>query len=341
MTNPSNRYLPVVLGILGAAVLTAPAAASDVSAFYKGRQITMTMGTRPGGSFQVYTQALAAHMARHIPGHPTIVPNFMPGAGGTKAANYLYNVAAQDGSQILMAHAIPLAQKLKPKGLKFKSEKFQWLGAFSAITEILTVWHTVPVGSWQDLRKKPIIMSSFAKNHLTYQWLQMVNNTLGTKMKIITGYRGGAKNNLAMQQGETAGWAPSWGNLNATKPQWLADKQVKLLIVFGLERIPQIPNVPTLLDLVKPGDRAAVDFMASGTPISRSLAVGPKVPADRVAALRTAMAETMEDPAFLLEAKKRHLPLRPRSWQETTALVNKIVNASPALVKRVKALAGL
>lgn len=345
MTVPTIRLRPVLTGLLGAVVLAAPAAApvsaQDAGGFYKGRQITMTMGTRPGGSFQVYTQAFAAHMDRHIPGKPKIVPNFMPGAGGTKAANYLYNVAPQDGTQILMSHAIPLAQRLKPKGLKFKSEKFQWLGSFSAITQLLTVWHTVPVKSLEDLKKKEVVMSSFAKNHLTYQWLQIANNTLGTKMKIITGYRGGAKNNLAMEQGETSGWAPSWGNLNATKLHWLNEKKVTLLAVFGLERIPQIPNVPTLLELVKPEDRAAVDFMASGTPISRSLAVGPGVPADRVAVLRQAMEATLDDSAFLAEAKKRHLPLRPRKWQETTALVNKIIDASPALVERVKALAGL
>jgi len=340
MTCLNCKLRPALMGILGATILASPAVADDVENFYKGKQITMTMGTRPGGSFQVYTQAFAAHMGRHIPGHPTIVPAFMPGAGGTKAANYLFNVAAQDGGQILMSHAIPLAQRLKPKGLKFKSENFQWLGSFSAITQLITLWNTVPINSIDDLKKKQVVMGSFAKNHLTYQWLQLANNTLGTKMKVVTGYSSGGKNNLAMEQGEIAGWAASWGNLNATKPQWLAEKKVKLLAVFGLERIPEIPDVPTLLELVKPEDRAVVDFMVSGTPISRSLAVGPKVPADRVAALRTAMAATMKDSAFLAEAKKRKLPLRPRTWQETTALVNKIVNATPELVERVKKATG-
>ena len=170
MTFSSNSLRPILWGVLGATILTSPAAAQDVSGFYKGNQITMTMGTRPGGSFQVYTQVIAANMSRHIPGKPNIVPNFMPGAGGTKAANYLYNVAPKDGSQILMSHAIPLAQRLKPKGLKFKSEKFQWLGSFSAITQLITLWHTVPVKSLADLKKKEVIMSAFAKNHLTYQW---------------------------------------------------------------------------------------------------------------------------------------------------------------------------
>jgi len=340
MTMLSNKLRPVLMGILGATVLASPAVADDVADFYKGKQLTMTMGTGPGGSFQVYAQVFVAHLPKYIPGHPNIVPAFMPGAGGTKAGNYLYAVAGQDGKQVLMSHALPLAQRLKPKGIKYKSEKFQWLGAFSAINQLVTLWHTSPVKTLADLKNKQVIMSAFAKNHLTYQWLHLANTTLGTKMKIVTGYRGGAKNNLAMQQGETAGWAASWGNLNATKPQWLRDKSVNILVNFGLERLPGLSGVPTLLELVSAADKPIVDFVASGTPISRAFAVGPKVPKDRVAALRSALASTLADPAFLADAKKRGLPLRPRTWQETTALVNKIVNASPTLVARVKKATG-
>ena len=331
---------PLMLGLAGAAAMMSPAIAQDVMGFYKGKTVTMTMGTRPGGSFQVYAQVFARHLPNHIPGKPTIVPNYMPGAGGTKAANYLYSVAAQDGSQMLMSHAIPLAQRLRPKGIKYKAEKFQWLGAFGAITQMITLWNSAPVKSLDQLKNQEVIMSAFAKNHLTYQWLYLANQTLGTKIKIVTGYRGGAKNNLAMQQGETHGWAASWGNLSATKPDWLRDKQVNILVNFGLERLAALPDVPTLLELVKPEDRPIVDFIASGTPISRAFAYGPGVPADRVAAARTAMSKTLVDPDFLAEAKKRNLPLRPRSWQETTALVNKIVNASPELVAKVKKASG-
>ena len=341
MTITPRRYRPLLLALAGLAVGATPALSAGVEDFYKGRQIVMAMGTSPGGSFQVYTQVFAAHMGKHIPGNPTIVANFMPGAGGTKAANYYYAVAAQDGSQILMTHALSTTQMLRPKGLKYKAEKFNWLGAFSAINQLLTVWHTHPVKSWQDLKSTQLIMGSFSKNHLTYQWLFMTNALLGTKMKLVTGYRGGAKNHLAMQQGETAGWAASWGNLNGTKPQWLAEKKVKLLVNYGLERIPELPDVPTLAELVKPEDRPIVEFLSAGTPVSRALAVGPKVPADRVAALRKAMEATLKDPAFLADAKKRKIPLRPRTWQEVDALVKKVVEAPPSLVERVKKATGL
>jgi tripartite-type tricarboxylate transporter receptor subunit TctC len=336
-----NSLRMATIGLIGAAAASTPATGQDVAGFYKDKTLTMTMGTRPGGSFQIYGQLLSKYMGQHIPGKPTIVPNFMPGAGGTKAANYLYAAAAKDGSQMLMSHAIPLAQMLKPKGLKFKSEKFQWLGSFSAITQILTTWHASPVRSLADAKKNQGIMSAFAKNHLTYQYVSMANNLLGTKFKIVVGYRGGARNNQAMEQGEAHGWVPSWGNLNGTKPHWLAEKKVNLLMLYAFERLPELPNVPTILELVSAKDRPVAEFLINGTPIARSLAVPPGVPANRVAALRSAFDKTMADSGFLAEAKKRKMLIRPRKWQETTALVNKIVNASPALVARVKKAAGL
>jgi hypothetical protein len=198
--------ISAMVGLVGAAAIMSPAIGQNAAGLYKGKTITMTMGTRPGGSFQVYGRLFSQYMPKHIPGNPTIVPAFMPGAGGTKAANYLYAAAAKDGNQMLLSHALPLAQMLKPKGLKFKSEKFQWLGSFSAITQLLTTWHSSPIKSLADAKSKQGVMSAFAKNHLTYQYVSMANNILGTKFKIIVGYRGGARNNQAMEQGETHGW---------------------------------------------------------------------------------------------------------------------------------------
>jgi tripartite-type tricarboxylate transporter receptor subunit TctC len=143
-----------------------------------------------------------------------------------------------------------------------------------------------------------------------------------------------------MEQGETHGWTPSVANLLATKPDWIRDKKINLLVTYTLERIPEIRDVPTLVELAKPEDRDVAEFVIAGTPIARSIAVGPGVPADRVAALRTAFAKAVADPAFLADAKKRKLSVNPRKWQDTEALVKKIVSASPGLVSRVKKATG-
>lgn len=340
MTHLKGALRPAFLGLIGAAVAASPAFADSVAEFYTGKTITLTTGTNPGGSFQVYGQLFTDHMSKYIPGNPTIVMNFMPGAGGVKAANYIYNAAPQDGSYLLLSHAIALSEKLQPQGVKFESAKFQWLGSFDAIGQVLVTWHTAPVKTLEEARQKEAILGSFGKTHLTYQWISLANSLLGTKFKIVTGYSGGANNNLAMEQGETHGWTPSVANLVSTKPEWLKEKKVNPLVTYTLERMPEIPDVPTLLELAKPEDREVAEFVIAGTPIARSIAAGPDVPPDRIAALRAAFEKTVEDPAFLAEAKKRKLSIGPRKWQQTEALVKKIVEARPELVTRVKEATG-
>ncbi|MEX2455071.1 MAG: tripartite tricarboxylate transporter substrate-binding protein [Rhodospirillaceae bacterium] len=340
MNHMSGALRPVLIGLSGAAAIASSALADNVADFYKGKTVTLTMGTSPGGSYQVYGQLFTDHMPQYIPGKPTVVLGFMPGAGGVKAANYLYNAAAQDGSQLLLSHAITISEKLQPQGVKFESAKFQWLGSFDAIGQVLVTWHTAPVKTLEDAREKQAVIGAFSKSHLTYQWASLANSLLGAKFRIVPGFSSGAKNNLAMEQGETHGWTPSVANLVATKPDWLKTKKLNLLVTYTLERMPEIPQVPTLVELAKPADKDVAEFVIAGTPIARSIAAGPGVPTDRVAALRTAFEKTVADAGFLADAKKRKLSISPRKWQQTEALVKRIVSASPELVQRVKKATG-
>ena len=331
----------VILGAIGALVAgglqAGPAAAESVADFYSGKgTVVMMAGTRAGGSYGLYGKIIAPYLSKYVPGHPKIVMNFMPGAGGGKAANYLYNAAPKDGSYMLMTHAIPLLEMLRGKGIRFKSGKMQWLGAFSQITQLMAVWHTAPATTLDQMKKKELIIGAFSKNHATFQWPMLLNNTVGTKFKLIVGYRGGATNNLAMERGETHGWAASWGNLNGTKPDWLRDKKVSIVAQFGLERIPELSHIPILADLVPADKRDVVDFLTASTPVSRAFAMAPEVPADRVAAMRVALAKTLRDPGLVAEIKAHKLTLRPRTGEEVKAYVDKIVNASPELVAKVK-----
>ncbi len=327
----------LALGLVGAPMTATPAAADAVEDFFKDKQtLIMLAGTRPGGSYGLYGKIIAPYMAKYIPGKPKIVMNFMPGAGGGKAANYLYNVAPKDGSWMLMSHAIPILEMLRGKGIRFKSGKMQWLGAFSAISQLMTVWHKAPATTLAEMKSTSIVIGAFSKSHATFQWPMLLNNLVGTKFKLIVGYRGGATNNLAMERGETHGWAASWGNLNGTRPDWLRDKKVRLVAQFGLESVPELKHVPMLVDLVPQSERDIVEFLTASTPVSRGIALAPEAPKDRVAALRKAFEMTMKDPDFIAAVKKRNLTLRPRSGKEVLRLVNKIVGASPELVARVK-----
>ena len=327
--------------LAGTAIVAAPAAAQSVADFYRGKTVSVLMGTTPGGSYDLYGRVIGDYLSKHIPGNPTIIMEHMPGAGGVIAGNHIYGPAPQDGTKILLSHSIPLAEKLEPKGVRFESPKFQWLGTFDAIAHTMTIWHASQVNSLDVLKSKPLIIGSFSKTHLTYQWPAMMKDVLGANYQVITGYRSGSDLNLAMERGEVHGWAASWENLVGTRPEWLPEKKISVLVSFTLERKKQIPNVPTLLELAPPDKKDAVEFLAAGTPFGRAMAVGPGVPADRVAALRKAFDDTMKDPGFLAEAAKRKLDIDARPSAYPHALANKLASASPELVARVKKAIGM
>lgn len=323
--------------LLAAAV---PAKADSVADFYRGKTISIVMGTGPGGSYDLYGRTIGEHLARHIPGNPTIIMEHMPGAGGVIAGNHIFGGGPQDGSKILLSHAIPMSEKLEPTGVRFESAKFQWLGAYDAIVQSLTLWHTAPANSVEDLKTAPLVIGSFAKTHLTYQWASLLKDALGAGFKVVSGYRSGNDCNLAMERGEIHGWTASWENIMGTRPQWIAEKKVKILVQFTLDRVPFLKDVPTLMELAPPEKKDVAEFVISGTPFARAMAVGPGVPAERVAALRKAFAELMQDKSFLADAEKRKLQIDPRTPEQVQALVTKVASASPELIARVKKAIG-
>lgn len=331
-----------VVAVLAIAAATLPVAAQpSVADFYKGRTIALLLGTGPGGSYDLYARIFADHLGKHIPGNPNIVVEHMPGAGGVTAGNHLFGPGPQDGTKILLSHAIIMSEMLEPKGgVRFKSAQFNWIGTYDQIAHTMAIWHEAPAKTIADLKSDKIVIGSFAKAHFTYQWPAMMRDVLGLNFRLITGFPTGNHNNLAMERGEIHGWAASWENLIGTRPHWITERKVTLLTQFVLERKPQIPDVPTLLELAPQAKRDVVEFMTAGTPFGRGVVVGPGVPKDRVAALRAAFDATVKDPAFLAAAKKRQVDIEWRGHEQTAALVNKIVSASPDLIARVKRAIG-
>ncbi len=331
----------IVAGIAGSLAVLAggarDAAAQDPATFYGGRTISILMGTSPGGSYDLYGRLIAQHMAPYIPGKPNIIIEHMPGAGGAIAGNYVFGNGPQDGSKILLSHALPLMEKLEdPKVIRYQSKKLQWLGAYDQIEQIMALWHTNGVSSIEDLKTKDMVVGSMGTNHLSYQWATLLKDTLGAKYRVISGYTTGGALNLAMERGEIAGWTVAWESIAGGKIDWITDKKIHVPLVFSLGRMKQLPDVPTLLELATGPQRDVVEFLLNGTPLARGLALGPAVPADRVAALRKAFTEMMADKAFSDDAAKRRLSVRYRSAAEVDVLVDKIVSASPELVERVK-----
>ena len=287
-----------------------PASAQSVAEFYKGKTVTLIVSSAPGGGYDALSRTMAPHLSRHIPGNPTVVVRNMSGAGGIVAINHLFNVAAKDGTVIgSVQNNTPFEPLFGTKEASYDPLKFNWLGTPSIETAICTVWHHAPVTTWQDVLTKEITMGSSGVNSTPSFYGRLLIETLGFKLKLIVGYQSQSRVFLAMERGEVDGYPSVFYNaLMSTRPNWMPEKKVKLLVQVGLEKEPNLPDVPSALDLATQCRRqGAVEAGPAPLGTGRPFLMPPGVPADRVAAMQKAMMDTFKDPAFLAEAKKRQL----------------------------------
>ncbi len=339
----------LTLGLVAALVVSAlgahssPARADAVADFYNGRTITIVLGTGPGRTYDLYARLLTAHMPKYIPGKPNMLVQYMRGAGGLKATNYLYNAAPRDGTVIgTLFSTLPMIEKLRPEAAKYEALKFNWLGGYSLIRNVVAVMSDAPALTLDQAKRKEIVIGSIGKSNTTYQWPALINSIIGTKFKIVSGYRSGGAVYKAMESGEVHGYAPVWLSLVSTKADWLKRKKVTILAQMGLSKIDGLPDVPLLLDLAKTDEqRGFIKFLAAGAPLGRSAVAPPGVPADRLAALRRALAMTVKDPDYLADARARKLLIIPSSQQEIEAAVKLMVNTPAPLVAKFKTIMGM
>lgn len=340
----TSQRAGLALAAMGAMILTAapPAQADAVADFYKGRQLTILLGTGPGRTYDLYARMLAHHMINHIPGKPTAIVQYMRGAGGLKATNYLYNAAPKDGSMIATLFAtLPSLKLFRPAAAKYDPLKFSWLGAFSHTVNVVIVNRDAPATTLTDAKKKQVVIGSIGKGNTTYQFPALINGAFGTKFKIISGYRSGGAIYKAMESGEVNGYAPVWLSVVATKAAALKNGDIRVLVQGGLSKLPELPNVPLLLDLAENDQqRTMIRFLSSGSPLGRAAQGPPGVPKARYDALVSALAATVKDPAYLAEAKKLKLSVAFTSRDDTIAAVRQIMETPPAVVAKLKAVMG-
>jgi tripartite-type tricarboxylate transporter receptor subunit TctC len=312
-----HRKILTGLALIAAGTLTAHiAAAQNIADMYKDRTVTILVGYGAGGTYGQTSLLLSRHLSNHIPGNPNVIVQHMPGAGGIKMTNYAYNVMPKNGMNVMMPPEMSVvSQLLRPKRVRFVTTKFTFLGTVFGANQIMIVRRDTGIRSIEDLRKKEIIVASTGKGSPTFLVPQMMNSLLGTKFKIVTGYKGSAGTSLSVERGETFGMTNSWVSWKANRPQWF-DKPtnnfaVKLAQV-GFTREPDLPDLPLLTELAKNADdRAAAAMLSTASVIGRGLALPPGVPARLVEPLRTAFWATVNDPAFKSDAKKRKLPVIP------------------------------
>jgi tripartite-type tricarboxylate transporter receptor subunit TctC len=316
-----------------------PAGADAVAEFYKGRQVAMILSAGEGGGYASYAHAFAPYFSAHIPGKPKIIIQHLPGAGGIRAMNYLYSIAPKDGSTIGFVHSsVPFAPLFGIEGAKFDPRQMGWIGSINATSAICVAWHTSPIKSWKDLYDKEFIVGGTGAGSQMETFPAMLNKLFGTRIKIISGYKGGHEIYLAMERGEVHGRCGGLvSSIRSTRPDWFPQKKVVVPVQVSLERNSLFPDVPAIVELAKDEHtKQVLQLILAPQDMDRPLLTPPGVPAERIAALRTAFHAAMKDPGFIAEANRQQLELNEISG----AKVEDIIRSAFALPADVIKVAG-
>jgi tripartite-type tricarboxylate transporter receptor subunit TctC len=331
------RFSIFAFGVLLAHGPAAPARADDD--FFKGRTVNFIVSTSPGGGYDTYSRLIARHIGRFLPGQPNVVVQYMPGAGGMRAANYLYNAAPKDGTTLAMLdQAVHLDHVLGTAGLSADPARFNWIGRLLSNSAVLYARHDARVKKIEDVFTNELVVATSGTSS-RLNWI-VLNNVVGTKVKMITGYAGTTDSRLAMMRGEVDALSQPWAVLKVEGEQLLRDKQINLLLQSGLQKNDELMHVPRMIDLAKNDeDRTLISLFSSPSTIGRSVAAPPGLPAERIATLRRAFTSALSDAAFLDEARKMKLDLEPLDGEALQANITAVGAASPELVGRARRVA--
>jgi hypothetical protein len=328
MTDRNSRLIAI------AAVLALAPISAVADDYYAGKQITFIVGAGPGGGYDLQARIAARHLGKHIPGRPTVIVQNMPAR--IAAANHMFSTAPQDGTMIaLLQRGILLAKLIYPSGVRFEVEKFQWLGSFSSEVAVSLAWHTAPHKTTKDIFEKELIVGGITGVD-PETTPRLYNSLIGTKFKVVTGYNSTAQIALAVERGEVQGIADwSWSSLKAVRPNWIADKQITLLLQGALKNEPELGKLPNALDFIRnETDRKVLELHFTQKTAARPLIAPPGVPAERIATLRKAFTDLARDKEFLADAEKAKLEFDYVTSQDIEKVVKQIVTTPPDIAER-------
>jgi tripartite-type tricarboxylate transporter receptor subunit TctC len=330
-----GRMAAGIVAVIAMLAGTGLAAAQPADKF-KGKVFEVVVGYDTGGGYDIYARALARHIAKHLPGNPTVIVKNMPGAQTRTAANYLYNIAPKDGTVIAtIARGLPTEELLGSGGIRFESAKFNWIGSINNEVSVGVAWHTSPVKTLEDTKQREMVVGGIADSVL---FAQVMNAILGTKFKTISGYKSGGEIGLAMERGEVEGrmgW--SWSSVVSMNPEWIREGKIRNLVQFSTSKHADLSNVPLVTELAgNDADRALLELVFSRQVIGRPFIAPPGLDTETVQVLRKAFEDTMRDPAFLAEMQKANLEVNPIPGEEVQKLSERLFKTPPAVLERAK-----
>jgi len=319
--------------------MPAASQAAGVEDFYKGKTVSINVGFAVGNAYDAYGRLIGRYLGKHIPGNPTVVVQNMVGAGSLNVANFIYNVAPKDGTAIgVFNRNVPMEPLLGNKNAQFDGRKFTWIGSAGKEASVCVSWHSSPVKTIDDLLKTELVVGGTGLSADSGLIPVVLADVIGAKTKLITGYPGGNEISLALERGEVqgrCGW--SWGAILSSKPDWIADKKLNILLQANLVRSSALPDVPLALDYAKTDEqRQLLKLVFSWQEMAWPFFAPPALPADRSAALRAAFAKTMADPDMLAQAKKENIEVSLVPGADVEKIVEDIYKTPPSVVDNLK-----
>jgi tripartite-type tricarboxylate transporter receptor subunit TctC len=315
-----------------------PAHADAVADFYRGNQIRFVVGSSVGGAYDLYARAIARQIVNYIPGHPSVIVQNSPAAGGMVMTNQLYNQGPKDGTAIGVPLNGVVTAPMLQTGAQYDPSKLIWLGSTNREAYVGFVWHTVPVSSITDLAKTQVQVGTTTVGATMSDFPLLLNDLLGYKFKVVRGYQGTPQINLAIERGEIEGNAGvGWASVKTLTQNWIDEKKIKILVQYNAEPYHELAGVPMVMSLARNDlERQAMRFLFARTEYARPYFLPPGVPAERVQALRRAFDATMKDPAYLAETTKLQLEVLPMTGEAVQDLVADIVKTPAEITTRVR-----
>jgi tripartite-type tricarboxylate transporter receptor subunit TctC len=319
----------------------APAFAQSDRDFFRGKTITLGIPSGVGGGYDAHGRLLARYLPKYLPGSPHVIAQNLTAGAGMVLANNLYNTAPKDGTSIGIVRASVLYEQIfGNKAVKFDGQRFSWLGNMNSAQDACVFWNGAGVDKLADLFGREHVVGSDGTAGMSYQFPRIYNELLGTKLKVVTGYKGTPDRVLAMERGEIEGACGLTTSLvKSNFSQQYKEGKLKVISQAGLSRDPDFPDAPNMLDQAKtPEQRQMLAFMYAQLQLSRAVAAPPGLSVDRMSTLRDAFDAAMADPGLREEAKQQKLDINPIDGEETARVVQRFFSSPPAVVEKVQAL---
>jgi tripartite-type tricarboxylate transporter receptor subunit TctC len=316
------------------------ATAQSVEEFYTNNVVEIYIGFAPGGGYDLYGRLVARHMGKHIPGNPTVVPINMQGAGSLRLMNWLHSAAPKDGTAIGMVNrGTPFAWLLGERDFAlFDPRDYTWLGSVNDDVSVCVSWERSGIESLEDMRHKEFIVGSTGPGADEYIFPKVLAGVLGAQIRNVAGYSGGNNINYAMERGEVdgrCGW--TWSSVISTKPNWIENETINVIMQFSLRKHPDLPDVPLMLDFAQTEEEYQILRLINlRGPFGRPFLVPPGLPEDRAIALRVAFEAMMKDPEFLADAERARMEIMPVSAGDLEDLLDEAYATPENIVDKAR-----